>query len=557
MTDYSTLLPEDARKLVAPPGDLDRNRAFLGVPTPDAPDARADHWQRAEGYTGPLPNPTYDPSAGTYTDALEQTFVVEDCLSDVFARKRNGLLGKVPAWTFEPDTDDEDADTTEAEAVGLVMQSWAANAGGSGRPLLDVVKAWVDGMNYAGRAYLRVFIPPGRIEMAMAATTAEDALKHIFVQHLDADTAVLHVDRTQMQPLGVVVGAADAVEGTLAHGAARDAWVETCYLAEPSEGAATTVRVFDAGTAEPQEWTGDLGGRLTLHEGRLRLLIDPSAVSNQRDLNTHRTMIAINGHKAGFPSLHFVGIEPPTEPVLDSSGNPTRDAAGNPITRPIAVKDGPGQVGFWTTQASIGSDGQPNGTERGQIVQLGPVDNDNLRSDAAVAREAIFRGARQTHALALYGANLSGEAMIQGQGEFVQDLLDAKDVVDTGGRYLLETPWRLACALAGTPERARSVRAVFDCQPSAGPLSAALRATIIEQHDAGLLSSETAMSLLGVDDIEAERQRQRDERAQAADSLSREGASLFGVPAAVPSGDGASGDGAVTPADLEPEVADV
>ena len=45
--------------------------------------------------------------------------------------------------------------------------------------------------------------------------------------------------------------------------------------------------------------------------------------------------------------------------------------------------------------------------------QFGPVDNSNLRDSAEVARVAIYRRAKQLHALALAGANLSGEAMVQ------------------------------------------------------------------------------------------------------------------------------------------------
>lgn len=571
---FNDLTPADARGYVSAPPDLDANRRFVGAPTAADPDARADHWQDGAGYTGPLPATTSSAASDVaYIETLKGTFVAEDCLSDVLQRKRNGVLGKAPAWSFEPDRDDapeappasgaeapgdrtEDPEKAAADAVTEAMRAWAPTAGGSGVDMASVLKRWLDSMGYAGRGYLRVFVPRGRYttaedgSMSLSVSTPEEALRHIYAEALDADQAAIYTDRDEMAHVGIVAFApetetihADDADTT------TDADVELSYLESTADGARTIVRTYAAGATDPAEGAIDLGGRITLHEGRLRPLLDTGAVSNQRDLNTLRTMIAINGHKAGFPKLFFIGVQPPTRTVSDGEGGFIEEA--------YAPEIGPGHQGFYTTQPVYDADGRVSGTETGSVTEVGPADNGNLRQDAQVAREAIYRSARQSHALALAGANLSGEAMIQAQGEYLADLTDAAAEVSEGGRWLLEVVWRMACGLAETPERASGVRAVFECRPQAGPLSSAMRQEIIRQYEAGLLSAETAMSLLGVDDIDAERERMEAEAQTTTARRAAEGAALFGLAAsgATASRATASGDGAATDPDrLDPQI---
>ena len=559
---FDTLTPTDARGLIDPPVDLDARRRYVGLPTPAEPDAQPDHWQGGDGYTGPLPKAGTD-GAESYTKRLERAYVVEDCLSDTVQRRRNGLVGRPPTLRFEPDRDDdgvrdaqreaEDADPdagalgadpaeadpaeAAAEAVTAAMLSWEPSAAGPGRSALAAVKRWIDGMSVAGRAYLRVYVPAGRVQAATEAGSPEAALRHVFVEALDADAAAVHVS-ADMVPLGVVAyrDGDDRAAGRGTNGEADATTpVEVSYLTSTGDRPLTAIAVLDAAgerlpadatpaevaanRALPEEqrlaetWTGDLGGRITVFEGRMRPLVDTGAVSNQRDLNTKRTMAAINGHKAGFPSLVFVGVQPP------------EDEGGNAVAR----KTGPGQTGFYQVAIGVDQNGLPSGTTSHSVTQLGPVDNASMRDDAAEAREAIYRGARQTHVLAALGAAVSGDALLQGRGEFVQDLIDGAETVNEAGRWLFETAWRLACALTGAESRASGVRAVFACHPSAGPLTTGERLAIIRQHEAGLVSAETAMGLLGVADIEAERGRINDEVRRKAEREAAQGLALFGL----------------------------
>ena len=61
----------------------------------------------------------------------------------------------------------------------------------------------------------------------------------------------------------------------------------------------------------------------------------------------------------------------------------------------------------------------------------------------------------------------------------------------------------MAAFFAGQPGRYAGLRAVFDCRVDAGPLTSEEQGEIIRQYEAGLLDDETAMSRLGVDDVDA------------------------------------------------------
>lgn len=531
---FDTVSAHDAAALVKPPDALGANRLFAGVATPDRPDGDPDHWQDGDGLSAPLPAAA-DPNRATYMEALERSFVTEDCIGDVLERRCSGVLGKEPGWSFERDMTDgmEEGGTPgmtppsepgedpppdeELEAVTAAVSAWWDRVGAH-----DVLKRFVDGLGYGGRSYLRLYVPPGRLNYngdgvpTLDARSPADALRHIFVQHLDPDQAVIDRDKPTMLDLGVAIFAPESDD--IADPVKDDAQdVEMTYLDGFGEDPLTVIRVIDEEAddteAEPvegevvpvegQRVAMDLRGNLTLFEGCTRPLVDAHMRANQKDLNTARTMHAISNHKAAFPSLVFIGVKPPTEEVTNAAGQKEEVAVG--------YENGPGQVGFFTTYPEQDREGNQRFTA-GSVTQLGPVDNTNLRESADVARVAIYRRAKQLHVLAMKGANLSGEALMQAQGEYLNDLLGVKGIVDRAGKWMLETAYAMAEVLASGGAPSKDIRAVFDCRPNAGPLSSDMRRAILEMYDKKVISLETTMSLLGVDDVEAERDRLRKDR---------------------------------------------
>lgn len=505
MPTFDDVSAEEAADLIVIPETLDENRLFVGV------EGEPDHWQDGAGLVIPLPV-TGSPGAQTFLDGLERTFVTEDCITDVYERRRDGLLGKEPTWSFERDLEEaekpeegseqEEETDEKLEAINAAMRQWWDDAG-----VHQVLKNFADGLAYAERSYLRLFVPRGRLQTSTSGTplvnakNVQEALRYIYVEHLDPDQAVLHLDRDTRLELGVIVFEEDESDVQPEEGDAL-AVTEMVYAENLEDPNSPTVIRIESGENK-QKVTMDLRGQLTLYEGKGCLLVDEGLRSNQRDLNTNRTMLAISNHKTGFPSLVFINVQAPTEEAIGATGA-TEEIAADYV-------DGPGRVGFFVSH----TEALPDGGEkfaRGSVTQFGPVDNENLRESATVARTAIYRRAKQLHAIATAGANLSGDAIIQAQGEYLLSLIGCKEVIDRAGSWLLETAFAFAEVLASSSEPTKDVRAAFDTRVNPGPLSSAMRLVIIKQVDARLLSAETAMGILGVDDIKTERDRLRRER---------------------------------------------
>jgi hypothetical protein len=70
----------------------------------------------------------------------------------------------------------------------------------------------------------------------------------------------------------------------------------------------------------------------------------------------------------------------------------------------------------------------------------------------------------------------------------------------------------MAAAFSGQPGRFAELRAVFECRIDSGPMSSDDQSQVRENVKAGLMSEETGMSRLGIDDVDAELERIASER---------------------------------------------
>lgn len=255
------------------PAWFKENKKFVGVPddsSDDREDIEADHWQDGAGFLAPLP-PKSDPTHKLLKEALENMFVVEDIIGDCLARRCNGVLGKDPQWSFErleeQEADGQSEEETDAEldAINEHMSEWWKE-----RNVHGILKKFVNAIGYGKRAFLRIYIPPGRFEgpdgtVAIRATSPDEALKHIFVEYLERDQAAVFVDKHSMSKVGIVVGERDfedePVDPTITQPKYQK-WAEITY----ADGELTVFRITDEGGME-QAITFDLRGRLMLYEG--------------------------------------------------------------------------------------------------------------------------------------------------------------------------------------------------------------------------------------------------------------------------------------------------
>lgn len=468
-----------------------RNRTFYA----------GDHWQDSTGWVGQRP-----PSTATgYQEVLRQIaegFISENAIREVTNRHRQAVLGREPAWGLTvrrptkqtPLTSDEQGLIDEAETF---LTAWWDR-----RNLHQHLHDAVVTLLLATRATIRLYVPRGLLDDQgrVRVGSVDNALDAIFVD----------------VPLPMVAGVftdPDTGREYSLFADRRDGNNDYAELGFVDTAGNTVLRTIAAGGV--QDWVLPLDQRLPLVELRREAFISEQVRRQQQALNLALTQMLRNVNLAGSLERTIMNAQRPGR-WLNPDGSEWQE--GQPTTNrrwqaePYAV--GAGVTG-WLTGTPI-RDAQNNlvGYANPNITYRDPVSVETF----VATREQYYRGilgeTQQLHALISGDALASGESRKQARSEFTDSLEPTKTAVDAAGRALLETALALAAVLAGAPNRYASLRVEFNTLVNAGPLSAEERQQTINEYTAGLIGWETAASRLGVDDVDAERQRIADDRQQ-------------------------------------------
>jgi len=486
------ITPLDAQQLANEnaTGWLEAARKFAG--THEDLDGDVDHWQGGRGFAGPKPSKN-DSARDAYMEALEEVFVTEDLISEVIERRRNAVLGQAPEITvMTPEAADDEEQPAAEEAQRLLKGWWEQE------DLTDTFQDALTRISSEEEVLFRLVVGQ---EVRGGAEGLEDALSGLRLELIPRDQGLVHEDIRTKTETGVI-----AFQKTEVADTGEVDYVEKTYLTGEGD---TVLRIeYEEGSDRPdgiepvQETTFDLGGNLMHYEMEGDLLVSESVRSNQRALNTARTMINITGQKAGFPELHLVDVLPPES----EDGTPQDPERGpNKIQYHVSVpkkSQGPGgQTEERSGQASV--------------FETDPVDNESLREDADLARRSIYRSAQQLHVF-LGDASASGISRVQARHDHVADVEDLGETLDRAGSWALETAYALAAELAGgAPEGALSpeaAEAVLHTNVDPGPVTPETKKELRKAQGSGFLSLKTALLKYGVDDPEEEIERLREEQ---------------------------------------------
>jgi len=486
---------------------LEEARLYVG--THEDLDGDVDHWQGGAGFNGPKPSRN-DSARDSYMDALEEVFVVEDLISEVIERRKNAILGQPPeiAVMKEEGSEDDDegegdegedaeSEATPAERAESLLSDWW-----EAEELTDQWEEVLTRVSSEEEVLLRLVVGQRIIgeDGTVTAETVEEALSAIRVEIIPRDQGLVHEDIRTKVETGVIAFRKSEESDT-----GEVDYVEKTYVNDDGE---TVLQIeYEEGTELPegvsavQEESYDLGGNLMHYEVEDNLLVSESVRSNQKTLNTTRTMINITGQKAGFPELHLVNIQPP------------EDGDGNEID----PERGPSKIQYHVSVPKKAQGPQGQTQERqgtAEVVETDPVDNKSLREDADLARRSIYRSAQQLHVF-LSDGTASGVSRVQARHDHVADVEDVAETLDRAGKWALETAYALAAALAGgvgsdllAPGEA-SVELHLNVDP--GPVTPEMKKEIRSASKEGFLSRKTALLLYGVDHPEEEIQRLREE----------------------------------------------
>lgn len=481
---------------------------------------QGDHWQKNAGWAGPLP--TGD-DGGKVELEIKRAFVSLNMVRQVCDRHAAGVVGSEPSWGLtvrralkpkQKPTLKEQKLIDEAEALLTVW--WDE------RGIHELLQKVVATANWAERAALRLFVPPGELvtnpttgKRVAPQMTLEQALMQIWLDTPDPEQATVYTDRRTMQKVGIYTYQDEE----------KVAWVEATYLDDaaptdmqsaqgaPAQRKVTVVQVTkeDKSTGrhvEPQNNLRlPLGGHLMMYELELPLLVTPQVCQQQRLLNLALTLLSRNVVAGGFLERIFLDAQMPGYFKEDPENE------GKWIFVPQPYKTGPMTTNYvsgtvatnpQTKEPILDAEGRPT-VSRPDVRWRDPVKIDTFTGTAAEAKRGILEECHQVHTLTNSESNLSGESRLQARADYMSDLLIASGRVNIMGRWLIETVLSLAAYLAGDPAKFDSLRATFACRINPGPLSADETRLIIERVDKKLLSQENGMALTGVQDTDAEK----------------------------------------------------
>lgn len=480
-TPFDQLSEKDATALlVVPTGYTDNRLMYSG-----------NMWGDNRFWIGPRPAAT-DADAATTLAQIEQALISKNVIAEVVGRHVGGVIGREPDWSFgvERELADNEQPTTEEQALieeaqALLTAVWDE------RGLLAMLQDAAATLLLAGRAPLRLYvpsgllteegtIPPGDLAQSIALIYADPAP--------DPAAATVAEDTKTRRPIGIY---------TFTDG--KEQAIELVYR----DGDETINRRVgqDAG------YRFDFGGRLPMYEMKRPQFVTPQVRQQQVLINLALTMLGRNVVLGGFLERILLNAQLP--------GTYQGEGAARRFV-PDAFRVGAGTTNVLAGIPIHNDEGEITGYTTPSVVYRDPVPTTTFVETKDAAYRGILEETQQVHALIAGLFNVSGESRIQARSDFLMSLSDTKTQIEQAGRWLLETYLAMASAFAGQPGRFNDLRATFSCRLDAGPISADAMGATRENVAAGLLSTETGMARIGVEDTAAEQAKIASQKEQAA-----------------------------------------
>lgn len=485
-----------------------------------------DHWQGGAAWTGPAPA-SNDKGATEVMTRIQREFVSSNVIAEVIERHANGAIGREPQWGYavrqpllegdEPTTQ-EQALIDEAEAA---MTSWWDQ-----RNVLGILQASIATAVVYGRAVLRLFVPPAYVEdnVIQVQETLADALNLIWLDWLAPEQAGVSRDKATMQACGVYVYSNEDKKEV----------AEVTFIDEGE----TVMRTLE-GEAMTGETRLPLMGHLLMIEIVCKPLIGLPMQQMQKALNMTLTMLQHNIVISGFVERVITNAMMPFEEVDD----PTSPDGKRRIYKPYDI--GPGKttnlIGI-PLRETEGMDDRIVGYSNPsmQWKEPSPVGT-FVETDAALYRR-MLNECKQLHALLSGDAVASGESRKQALLDFAMSLGPTATALKQLVRWVLEAALALAAHFAGRGQAFDSLRADVTPRLWLGSLSSEERTFLLAAYEKGAISHDLFLSLIDVEDVDAEKARiaaeQEEKQARSARSL---GAALAMQQARLDSGAASTG----------------
>lgn len=479
---------------------LTANLAFAG----------GDHWQNGVAWIGPMLD-SGDQGYTTMMDNVERTFVPQNAIGEIVERHVAGVIGENPQKHIELKRPLPEGAEPTAEETGLMtearalLSAWWGGAQGlvarHGRIVRtsphEVFQEAARAMLLTRRGPLRLVIPArllatdedGRSRIEITDKALADALASIHIQHTSPRQATITTDPASMDQAGVYTYQTPE----------NQAAAEICFVDGTGK---TIIRLVQGDADKATDYPLSLNGRLTMHEMERPLFVDEPKRRLQKSLNLARTSESRNIVDGGFLERLYLNTQMPGDWVDDDT------APGGRRLVPGKINLGSNTANFLVGTPIYDENGQIKGYATPSVHFREPTPADVFVNTAADLYTALLHEASQLHVLAQSGdGNTSGEFVVQARADFETSLKQSKAALDAGLAWCFDTVLALAAALAGKPGYFDTLKISGSAVINSGPLSNGERTTLIEAFKSDLLSQETAVRLLGVENVSAEMER--------------------------------------------------
>jgi hypothetical protein len=481
-TPFDNLSLQTAREYISVPPYLEDNRLYY----------TGDHWAQGRFWVGPRSSGT---DSAVVLSEIQRGFVSSNKVREAVERHVGGVIGREPAWGLtvnrplqvdEEPTTEEKALIKEAEAL---LTGWWDE-----RRIHALIRKATATLLWGSRSCVRLFVPVGTLKNGIAPfVEPEQAINLIYAQRPDPTQSVVYVDPDTQQRIGIY-----AYEYNYTHPLYQSEykdWIEVSYL----DGEKTVLQLLNTEKVA-DETRLVMGGHLWLYEMCRDVMITPQVRQLQNLLNMALTMMQRNVILGGFLERVLLNVQLPGSYVDD-------------VNEPTGKRFVPQQphVGASTLNAYTGlsvTDAAGNVSYTNpSVIYRDPVPVDVFEQTKNAAYLAILEETQQLHAAIAGDATASGKSRQQAMADFLTSLLETAAEVNALGRWLLETVLSLTALYSGQQGRYDSLRATFDCRLDLGPLDPQDVQQVINLVNNKLLSHETGMARVRVDDVDAEQTR--------------------------------------------------
>ena len=481
-----------------------------------------DHWLEGDGWTGPRPDEGVT-GESTVMEAIERAFVSKNIVREVADRHTTGVVGREPSWAFTTSRVDKDGIGTAAlssQDDGRINEiSQALTVWWDEKGLHDIFGQIVLTALLGHKAPLRFYIPPGLVtangRLIDRPRTLEEALQYVFLHAPSPSQASVLIDPKTMRKGAVYVwqDAQDASRPVVGgvRSSVSDWHAEVVSLAGVGQDAITTIKeVTDTGVQSTQQTARlFLGGRLTVNELRLPVMITEQVRKLQYMVNQSFTMAQQNSVLAGFLERTVLNGQMPGHEVEDE----TRPGRKRWVPDPLYV--GAGAANFIAGFPIQDQGGNTTGYTSPSMVYGQPVTPKTFEETVRMAYKAILEEVQQVHYLLAAENYLSGDSRRQARADFDASLRRTAGRVNIVGRWVIETAVYMAHNLMQADRRQlTTIRGTFTTRVDPGPATSEGIRSAIELFDSGNLDQVTTMEWSGVDDPDMVIKRIEEDRAR-------------------------------------------